>query len=127
MSQVGAGGDADRVPPDELVALVQRYWPWSEWSNALAISLKESGWDNEAFANTVDDAHPCGAIVGTFRGQPVSAERSVGYFQLNLCNYPSEVETDLRTPEGNVAEAHALWAARGWQPWYFTALELGLL
>lgn len=127
MSNVGANGTADRVPPDDLVALVQENWPWSEWSNALAVALNESDWNPDAEYSSVDADHPCGSIVGQRNGEIVSAERSVSYFQVNLCNYPEDRWGELQAPAGNVAEAAALWRARAWEPWYFTAGYLGLL
>lgn len=127
MSNVGANGTADLTPPDELVSLVHQNWPWSEWSNALAVSLAESNWEADAEANTVTDEHPCGSFLYDRGGVAVSAERSVSYFQINLCNYPQDRWAELLTPEGNVAEAAELWRQRSWQPWYFTASRLGLL
>lgn len=127
MSNVGAWGTADRTPPDDLVALVQQNWPWSEWSNALAISLNESDWDQEAEASTVDAAHPCGTVISSRNGVSVSAERSVSYFQINLCNFPADQWDYLATPAGNVATAAAMWRQHAWEPWYFSAQKLGLL
>lgn len=127
MSNVGGDGTADLTPPNDLVWLVRQHWPWSEWSNALAIALSESGWDAEAENDTTDGDHPCGSALYERGGEMVSAERSVSYFQVNLCNYPEDRWAELQTPAGNVAEAAALWRARAWQPWYFTAGYLGLL
>lgn len=127
MSSVGGDGTADRVPPPDLVVLVQQNWPWSEWSNALAVALNESDWEAGAEANTTAEGVPCGTPLGERNGVMVTAERSVGYFQINLCNYPEDRWAYLLTPEGNVAQAAALWRERAWSPWYFSAEYLGLL
>lgn len=126
MSNVGGNGTADLVPPDDLVAGVQARWPWSEWSNALAVSLNESDWEMGAEADTTDADHPCGTVVRRNGGIVITAEISTGYFQINLCNHDESDWDRLRTVDGNLDEAFALWKERSWEPWYLTALYLGL-
>ena len=77
--------------------------------------------------HTVDDAHPCGAEIGVRAGVVITAERSVGYFQLNACNFVGWEWQRFYNARHNAGTAHDLWSRRGWQPWYFSARALGLL
>lgn len=113
--------------PAELRVAIQEFWPVEEWDHAAAISQLESGWDAFALADTIDQEHPCGAIITVKDGVPVSAERSVGYFQINACNYPDWEWQRFYNARHNAGTAHALWSERGWRPWFFSALRLGLL
>lgn len=113
--------------PLELQTVIKEFWPEDEWDNAAAISKLESGWDAFAVANTVDLEHPCGSIIGHRDGVAVSAERSVGYFQLNSCNFPDWEWQRFYNARHNAGTAHMLWADRGWGPWFFSATRLGLL
>ncbi len=114
--------------PPELQVAIQEFWPPEEWDNAAAIAQLESGFDAFALDDTTDAAHPCGALLHTLRGVPVTAERSVGYFQINWCNLPSDWEWQrLYNARHNAGTAHMLWDERGWEPWYFSAQTLGLL
>jgi hypothetical protein len=114
--------------PAELQVAIQEFWPADEWDNAAAISQLESGFDAFALANTVDETHPCGSFLRELRGQRVTAERSVGYFQINACNFPDWEWQRLYNARHNAGTAHMLWsAANGWRPWYFSALHLGLI
>jgi hypothetical protein len=114
--------------PAELQDAIREFWPESEWENASEISWLESGWNAFARANTTDAAHPCGTIIGTRAGVPYSAEDSIGYYQINACNLPPDWETGrLYNARHNAGTAHAMWATRGWQPWFFSAKTLGLL
>lgn len=113
--------------PAELRVAIMEFWPMEEWENAAGISYLESKWDAFAVADTTTDAFPCGAIIGTRNGVRVSAERSVGYFQLNACNFPSWEWQRFYNARHNAGTAHMLWAERGWSPWYFSAKALGLI
>jgi|SRR5215831_17728097 len=113
--------------PAELQVAIKEFWPESEWENAAAISQLESGWDAFALANTVTTEHPCGAVIGERGGTTISAERSVGYFQINSCNFPDWEWQRFYNARHNAGTAHMLWAERGWQPWFFSAQKLGLL
>lgn len=113
--------------PCELACAIREFWPQSEWDNAASIAFLESGWDAFAIADTRDAAHPCGAIIGERQGVEVSAEYSISYFQLNACNFPDWPAERFFNARHNAGTAHALWAERGWQPWYFSAKTLGLL
>lgn len=118
----------DQAPP-ELQACIKSLWPEEEWNNAAAISKLESGWNAFAVRDTTDTDHPCGSFVGAYRGVPVSAELSVGYFQINYCVH--DVDSDWRklwNADFNTRVAFHLWQQRGnWSDWYFSALQLGLI
>lgn len=113
--------------PDEIRLPIQEFWPESEWDNAASISYLESGWRWDAKNDTVTPDHPCGSPIGTFAGVVVAAERSIGYFQINTCNYPTWDPGAMYNARQNAGTAHALWYDRGWSPWYFSAKRLGLL
>lgn len=113
--------------PAELRIAIQEFWPSEEWDNAANIARLESGWDAFAVRDTTDASHPCGAVVDDYHGQPITAERSVGYFQINSCNFPDWEWQRFYNARHNAGTAHELWSARGWSPWYFSAQTLGLL
>lgn len=113
--------------PQDLVVAVREFFPESEWDNALNVARLESGWDPFALADTTDARHPCGSVIGSRGNVNITAERSVGYFQINSCNFPTWEWARLYNTRHNVGTAHMLWAERGWSPWYFSARTLGLL
>lgn len=113
--------------PADLQSGIKAFWPDTEWENAAAIAKLESGWNANAVAKTTDENHPCGSVVGHHNGVAVTAEYSIGYFQINSCNFPDWDPNSLFDPYENCGTAHMLWAERGWQPWYFSAQQLGLL
>lgn len=88
------------------VDLIKRYFPESQWGNALEILFAESQGDPQAH-NT-------------------AGEDSRGLFQINVRAHPDLASLDLYDPEINVREAARLWSSSGWQPWS-TAVPLGLL
>jgi len=115
--------------PQELVVVIQEFWPEEEWENAAAVARLESGWDAFAVADTTDAAHPCGSFLRTVDGVRITAEKSVGYFQINVCNLPSDWEwARLYNARHNAGTAHLLWenAGRKWTPWYFSARKLNI-
>jgi len=120
---------ADVQAPDELRVAVEEFWPSSEWENALAIAQLESGWDAFALNDSTDAEHPCGTVIGTREGVTITAERSIGYFQVNSCNFPGWEWQRLYNARHNAGTAHLLWdnAGQRWSPWYFSAKKLGLL
>jgi hypothetical protein len=113
--------------PDEIQGPIREFWPEAEWDNAASISFLESGWRWDAENDTTTPTSPCGSPIGDVGGVPVAAEHSVGYFQINSCNFPDWNPAHLFNARQNAGTAHALWDARGWQPWYLSAKELGLL
>ncbi len=113
--------------PEELAASIRDFWPAAEWDNAASISFLESGWNAFALLDSTDAAHPCGTSIGKKGGVPIAAERSVGYFQINACNFPDWEWARLYNARHNAGTAHMLWDERGWSPWYFSAQQLGLL
>jgi hypothetical protein len=115
-------------PPAELVAAVREFFPEDQVDNALAIARLESGWD--AFAlNDTARRFGCGAVIEIRDGVKITAERSVGYFQINSCNFPTWEWQRLYNAWHNVGTAHMLWdwAGQRWSgPWYYSAKSLGL-
>lgn len=115
--------------PPELADVVREFWPQTEWDNAVSISLLESGWS--AFAeldSTQGGAVACGTFLYELDGTRVTAERSIGWFQINACNLPDGWHPEhLFNTRHNAGTAHAYWAERGWSPWFFSAKALGLL
>jgi len=124
--------DADRMRsidecPPELALAIREFWPIEEWDNAASIAWLESGWDWKAENDTRRVGHPCGSYLGLRDGVPVAAEWSIGYFQINVCNYPDWLPGHFFNARQNAGTAHDLWSRRGWQPWYFSAIKLALM
>jgi hypothetical protein len=112
--------------PQELVVAVTEFWPDAEVDNALGIAQLESGWDAFALLDTASKYGGCGIVIGTLQGQTITAERSVGYFQINACSFPGWEWQRLYNARHNAGTAHMLWSTRGWAPWFFSAKTLGL-
>lgn len=114
--------------PAELQVAIAEFWDESQHINAAAIAQLESGFNAFALNDTVDAEHPCGAYVRTIDGVEISAERSVGYFQINSCNFPDWEWQRLYNARHNAGTAHMLWANAGgkWSPWWFSCRKLGL-
>jgi hypothetical protein len=115
------------LAPAELIAGIQEFFPDTEWDNAANIAYLESAWNAFAVANTTDRFIPCGTPLRVVDGVQVVAERSVGYFQINSCNYPTWEWQRLYNARHNCGTAHLIWAAQGWRAWYFSATRLGLI
>jgi hypothetical protein len=113
--------------PAELLAAVTEFWPEDEIDNALGVAQLESGWNAFAKNDTATRYGGCGVPIGSVQGVPVVSERSVGYFQINSCNFPSWEWQQFYNARHNAGTAHMLWAERGWSPWFFSARTLGLL
>jgi hypothetical protein len=114
--------------PADLQLAIREFWPETEWDHAAQVSELESGFNPFAELDTTRGGQiPCGSNIGELRGTPISAEHSVGYFQINVCNFPDWEWARLFNTRHNAGTAHGLWAARGWQPWFFSAKTLGLL
>jgi hypothetical protein len=114
--------------PGELQLAIREFWPEAEWDNAAAIASLESGFN--AFAendSTHGGAVPCGTRLSPIDGVGIAAEHSIGYFQINACNFPTWQWGRFFNARHNAGTAHMLWAASGWRPWYFSAKVLGLL
>lgn len=112
--------------PPELQVSIQAFWPESEWDNASAIAKLESGYNAFALLDSTDANHPCGSSLGQRNGVNIVAERSVGYFQINTCNYPTWEWQRLYNAYQNAGTAHMLWAVSGWNPWFFSCRALGI-
>ena len=113
--------------PAELQVAIREFWPENEWDNAASISQLESGWDAFALNDTTTDISPCGAVIGERGGVSITAERSIGYFQINSCNFPDWEWQRLYNARHNAGTAHLLWQTSRWRAWYFSAEKLGLL
>jgi hypothetical protein len=114
--------------PPELWVSIGQFWPEEEWLNAANVARLESAFDAFADADTTTADTPCGAPLGFASGVSVSAEHSVGYFQINVCNYPNWVWQRLWNAYQNAGTAHMIWddAGGSWSPWYFSCKKLGL-
>lgn len=115
--------------PLELWVSIQEFWPESEWLNAANISRLESAFDAFALDDTATPNGGCGRIIGERDGVRITSERSVGYFQINSCNFPDWEWQRFYNARHNAGTAHALWDERGgsWSPWFFSARTLGLI
>ena len=113
--------------PYDLANPVMEFFPQTEWDNAVSIAFLESRWDAFSVDNSTDPDHPCGTPLRMVDGVEVVAERSVGYFQINSCNYPDWEWQRLYNGRHNVGTAHLIWATQGWRAWYFSAKQLGLI
>lgn len=114
--------------PPELEDAITEFWPQEEWDNAASIAYLESGWRWDALNDsTKGGAIPCGTPLFERDGVTVTAERSIGYFQINSCNFPGWNPCHLYNVRQNAGTAHMLWDQSGWKPWYFSAQQLGLL
>jgi hypothetical protein len=115
--------------PVELWVSIQEFWPEEEWVNAVDVARLESGLDAFAIADTTSSTSGCGATIGERDGVPITAERSVGYFQINSCNFPAWEWQRFYNARHNAGTAHALYDQTGgtWRPWFFSARKLGLL
>jgi hypothetical protein len=103
------------------------FWPEDQWNNAAHIAYLESGFNGTAVADTTSSDRPCGTRLDTVGGVQVTAEKSIGYFQINVCNFPLWEYGRLYNARENAGTAHMLWSQRGWSPWYFSAKQLGLI
>ena len=113
--------------PCELQCAIREFFPETEWDNAAAIANLESNFDAFALNNSADAYGGCGVVIGERDGVQITAERSVGYFQINSCNFPDWEWQRLYNAWHNAGTAHMLWAKQGWGAWYFSAHRLGLL
>jgi hypothetical protein len=113
--------------PCELQCGIREFWSESEWQNAANVSFLESDWDAFAIADTRDSFHPCGTYIRTVNGVAISSEFSIGYFQIDSCNYPTWPWERFFNARHNCGTAHLIWTSQGWGAWYFSAKALGLI
>ena len=114
--------------PIELWVAIQEFFPESEWINAANIAKLESGFDAFALDDTATPNGGCGVPIGEHNGVRITSERSVGYFQINSCNFPDWEWQRLYNARHNAGTAHLLYdnAGQRWSPWFFSARQLGL-
>lgn len=117
-----------RNAPHDLKIGIRAFWPADEWEAAANIAWLESAWNRLAWYDSTTAAHPCGSSLPPIGGVAVTAERSVGYFQINSCNFPEWDPASLLDAYQNCGTAHMLWVDAGgsWAPWYFSAEKLSL-
>lgn len=114
--------------PGELALAIREFWLPDQWDAAASISYLESAYDAFAVRDTRSSGNPCGSVIDTINGVAISAELSVGYFQLNACNFPRWEWQRFYNARHNAGTAHLLYVqAGGWSPWYFSASKLGLI
>jgi len=115
--------------PEELMVCIREFWSENEWENAANIAQLESGFDAFAKLDTSDGGRLCGKVIEQRDGVNVTGELSVGYFQINSCNFPGWEWQRFYNARHNAGTAHMLWeqAGKRWSPWYFSAKRLGLL
>jgi len=113
----------------ELQVAIQEFWHESEWDNAASIAKLESNFDAFALNDSATPNGGCGVEIGERGGVRITAERSVGYFQVNSCNFPDWEWQRFYNARHNAGTAHALWDSAGnsWSPWFFSARTLGLI
>lgn len=113
--------------PAEIADPIREFWPDSEWDNAASISFLESDWQWNAEIDTTNNGEvPCGTQISVRDGVAITAEHSIGYFQINVCNFPSWNPAHFFNARQNAGTAHTIWAERGWSAWYFSAKALGI-
>ena len=114
--------------PIELWVAIQEFWPESEWINAANIAKLESGFDAFALDDTATPNGGCGVPIGEHNGVRIFSERSVGYFQINSCDFPDWEWQRLYNARHNAGTAHLLYdnAGQSWRPWFFSSQQLGL-
>lgn len=113
--------------PAELAAAILEFWPDDQVLNAARIAKLESGFDAFALDDTAAEVG-CGGSLGQVGGVRITGERSVGYFQINSCNFPDWEWQRFYNARHNAGTAHMLWEQAGgsWSPWFFSAKALGL-
>jgi hypothetical protein len=112
--------------PCELQCGIREFFPEIEWDNAAAIVQLESNFDAFAINDTATQYGGCGVLIGERNGVQIESERSVGYFQINSCNYPDWDWHGLFNARHNSGTAHMIWAVQGWSAWYFSCHQLGI-
>lgn len=115
--------------PPELRCSIQEFFPESAQQEAANVAYLESRWNAFAVADTTSANTPCGAVIENRGGVSITAERSIGYFQINVCNFPDWDAVRLYNARENAGTAHMLYDQAGakWTPWRFSAEALGLL
>lgn len=113
--------------PAELQVAIAEFWQEEERDNAAAIAFLESGYDAFAILDTTNGDRPCGTRFTDALGRDVSAERSVGYFQINSCNFPDWEWQRFYNARHNAGTAHLIWTQQGWAAWFYSATKLGLI
>lgn len=116
-----------KAPPG-LSQGIMSFWPYDVWTDAARLSYLESGWRYDAVNNTLWRAN--GQCNQRYYLDPpgiwAQTEHSVGYFQINICAHGHD-EDYWKLPDHNCSKAADLYNQSGWQPWSYSAGQLGLL
>jgi len=98
----------------EITQYVHDMFPQLEWSNALSIISRESGFNSDAINNTARPDLPGYHEPGE-NDQP---EYSMGLFQINTLAWPDLAsQLNLLDPFANIQAASIIFQGHGWQPW----------
>ena len=93
------GGYQQASVDQNVITLIQKYFPQDQWATAYAVMMAESGGKN---------------IPSQYN--QYGREDSHGYFQINLKAHP-QMAGKVYDPEENVKFASELWKKQGWRPW----------
>ena len=115
----GGGSTPEAAPTNtqQVLRYVRKYFPASEVGNAMAVSRCESGHANRVGRTNPNGTHDYGVFQLNDGGTLQAALRSIG-------EGTSSIDAAHRKgldAEINVRAAHAIWEARGWQPWVCAA------
>ncbi len=100
-----------------VLALVQKYFPGDEVTNAMAVARCESGLRNAVGAVNGNGTRDYGIFQINDGGTLQAALRRIGETYADI----SEARVKALDSELNVRMAVVLWEARGWQPWVCAA------
>lgn len=89
---------ATSTPPEGCIDAMKRYWPQSEWNNALVIMRRESGLQPSAINYNTD---------GTI---------DRGCFQVNSIHKDFDITKEFN-PDYNAQVALIVYQAAGWRAW----------
>jgi hypothetical protein len=114
-SQLPSGGAA--ITAGNVLALVRKYFPAGEVSNAMAVARCESSLTNQVSAMNQNGTHDFGLFQLNDGGTLQAALRRI--------NEPftdtAQARQKALDAEVNVRMARVLWDSRGWQPWVCAA------
>lgn len=114
----GAGpADGSAIDTAGVLALVRKYFPAAEVTNAMAVSRCESGHRNAVGAVNGNGTRDYGIFQVNDGGTLQAALRSIGEPYSSI----TEARQKALNAELNVRMARALWDSRGWQPWVCAA------
>lgn len=110
-------GDGAPINTAGVLALVRKYFPADEVTNAMAVSRCESGHRNAVGAENGNGTRDYGIFQINDGGTLQAALRRIGETYSSI----TEARTKALDAELNVRMARVLWDSRGWQPWVCAA------